>query len=142
MTIYQTLVSQASEARARAQAHLNELRLVATNLRNELEGAICAPEGCIQLAQTKPDGSLRQVAPDNLAYTEENTIEFAFRVQLDGARGAVATLRVPVSVSRTDAGIVFIVEGSNPNLYAGASNPQMIALIENSLVRQANAVGV
>jgi hypothetical protein len=121
---------------------LNDLRLVAANLRNELEGAIHAPEGCIQLEQTKPDGSLRQVAPANLACTEENTIEFSFRVQLNGARGPVAALSVPASVSRTDVGIVIIVEGSNPNMYAGASNPLAIKLIENSLSRQADEVGV
>lgn len=142
MSIYQTLVNKASDARTQAQADLNELRLVAANLRNELEGAIHAPEGCIQLAQTKPDGLLRPVAPTNLAYTEKNTIEFSFRVQLEGARSTVATLSVPASVSRTDVGIVVIVEGSNPSVYAGASNPLTIKLIENSLVQQANEVGV
>lgn len=142
MSIYQTLVNKAAEARTQALAHLNELRLVATNLRNELEGAIHAPGGCIQLAQTKPDGSLRQVDPDKLAYTEEKTIEFSFRVQLDGARGTVATLSVPASVSRTDVGFVIIVEGSDPNMYGGASNPLAIKLIENSLSRQADEVGV
>lgn len=142
MSIYQTLVNNASAARAQAQAHLDELRLVATNLRTELEGAIHAPEACIKLAQTKPDGLLRQLDPSKLGYTEENTIEFAFQVQLNGARGTVATLSVPASVSRTDVGIVLIVEGSNPSVYAGASNRLTITLIENSLVRQAHEVGV
>lgn len=94
----QTFLNKASDARTQAQARLSELRLVAANLRNELEGAIHAPEGRIQLAQTKPDGLLRQVAPTDLAYTEENTIEFSFRVQLGGALGTVATLSVPGSV--------------------------------------------
>jgi 1-aminocyclopropane-1-carboxylate deaminase/D-cysteine desulfhydrase-like pyridoxal-dependent ACC family enzyme len=142
MIVYQTLLNSAQAARAKAQMQLSELRLAASNLLNEIEHQTQTPEGCISVAQSKPDGEPRVVDRANLTYTEEHTIAFHIRVRLDGSRGTVATLAVPVSISRTAMGILTIVEESDPHVYQVGNNANVVQLIANSLARQADEVGV
>jgi hypothetical protein len=142
MSTYQNLVNQATDARAQAQTRLDELRLVVSNLRNDLAGQIGAPEGTVTIAQSKPDGTSKMVIPQSLTYTEEHTIQFQIQVKLEGTRGSAVKLTVPASIARADARTVISVEESPPHAYQPGNNPLLINLILDSLARQADDVGV
>jgi hypothetical protein len=142
MSTYQNLVNQASDARAQAQTRLDELRLIVTNLRNDLSGQIGAPEGSVTIAQNKSDGTSKMVIPQSLTYTDEHTIRFLIQVKLESVRGSAVKLSVPASIVRTEASTVISVEESSPHAYQPGNNPFLINLILDSLARQAGEVGV
>ncbi|MFM0163880.1 hypothetical protein PQR39_26135 [Paraburkholderia sediminicola] len=141
MITYQNLLSRATSAKAHAREQLDELQLAVTNLRNEIEHAFGAPQGDVCVAQGNP-GALKVVQPSNLTYTEENTICFHLQVRLVGARGVVATLAVPATISRTEASILIIVEDSDPYAYQAGSNSAVVKLIGENLAWRADEVGV
>jgi hypothetical protein len=142
MSTYQDLVKQASDARAQAQTRLDELRLIVTNLRNDLSAQIGAPEGSVTIAQSKSDGTSKMVIPQSLTYTDEHTIKFLIQVRLETVRGSAVKLSLPASIARADASTVISVEDSSPYAYQPGNNPLLINLILDSLTRQAGEVGV
>jgi hypothetical protein len=142
MNTYQDLVNQASDARARAQTRLDELRLIVTNLRNDLSVHIGAPEGSVTIAQSKSDGTSKMVIPQSLIYTDKHTIKFLIQVRLEGVRGSAVKLSVPASIAHAEGSTVISVEESSPHAYEPDNTPFFVNLILGSLARQAGEVGV
>jgi hypothetical protein len=142
MSTYRNLVNQASDARAQAQTRLDELRLIVTNLRNDLSGQIGAPEGSVTIAQSKSDGTSKMVIPQSLTYTDERTIRFLIQVRLESVRGSAVKLSVRASIARADASTVISIEESSLHAYQPGNTSLVINLILDSLARQAGEVGV
>lgn len=141
MTTYENLLNAAQAARAATRKKLSDLQLDAANLRIELENRLQAPKGYVSLSQPNAKGTDQTLPPEALALTGERSMAFSVHLRLQGSASVVATLVVPVCITRTDLSLEMTVDNGPPNVVSSTSSAEAIDLVTAKLIEKANELG-
>jgi hypothetical protein len=76
-----------------------------------------------------------------LALIGERSIAFSVHLRLQGSGSVVATLSVPVCITRTDLSLEVTVDNGPPNVVSSAASSEAIGLVTAKLTEKANELG-